>query len=119
MLYLHGASGTDYQYIHLNNDLGNGNDNRGSCTAGTAYVVKAFPDGGSAKLPGQSVTLSLPVGLAGPSDLAGRRVIVQRAVRSEPRHAARPGSDSRPRRPRQRPLKRGSRFSTNAVIPSC
>ena len=76
MLYLHGASGTDYQYIHLNNDLGNGNDNRGSCTAGTAYVVKAFPDGGSAKLPGQSVTLSLPVGLAGPSDLAGRRVIV-------------------------------------------
>jgi peptidoglycan LD-endopeptidase LytH len=163
MLYLHGASGTDYQYIHLNNDVGKGDDNRGSCTAGTAYApglvdgaevaagqpvgfvgdsgdangmhphlhfemhpargaatdpfpylnraqhllfsaapgstvtlsltgavasaspdaltvsvraVKVFPDGGSAKLAGQPVTLSLPVGLDGPSDLAGRHVVV-------------------------------------------
>ena len=29
MLYLHGASGTDYYYIHLNNDLTPKNDNRG------------------------------------------------------------------------------------------
>jgi Peptidase family M23 len=38
MLYLHGDSGTDYWYIHLNNDLGSGNDNRGKCVAGTAYA---------------------------------------------------------------------------------
>jgi hypothetical protein len=38
MLYLHGKSGTTYQYIHLNNDLTSGNDNRGRCVAGTAYA---------------------------------------------------------------------------------
>lgn len=38
MLYLHGRSGTTYLYIHLNNDLGAGNDNRGSCTDGMAYA---------------------------------------------------------------------------------
>lgn len=38
MLYLHGRSGTTYLYIHLNNDLGAGNDNRGRCTDGTAYA---------------------------------------------------------------------------------
>jgi hypothetical protein len=38
MLYLHGRSGTTYLYIHLNNDLGAGNDNRGRCTAGVAYA---------------------------------------------------------------------------------
>ena len=38
MLYLHGASGTDYYYIHLNNDLTPKNDNRGKCVAGTAYA---------------------------------------------------------------------------------
>jgi len=38
MLYLYGDSGTMYQYIHLNNDLGAGNDNKGSCVAGTAYA---------------------------------------------------------------------------------
>jgi hypothetical protein len=38
MLYLHGKSGTTYQYIHLNNDLTAGNDNRGKCVAGTAYA---------------------------------------------------------------------------------
>lgn len=38
MLYLHGASGTTYLYIHLNNDLTARNDNRGSCVAGTAYA---------------------------------------------------------------------------------
>ena len=38
MLYLHGASGTTYLYIHLNNDLTARNDNRGECVAGTAYA---------------------------------------------------------------------------------
>jgi hypothetical protein len=39
MLYLHGRSGTTYLYIHLNNDLGAGNDNRGRCTDGIAYAA--------------------------------------------------------------------------------
>jgi Peptidase family M23 len=38
MLYLYGASGTMYEYIHLNNDLTTRNDNRGKCVAGTAYA---------------------------------------------------------------------------------
>ncbi len=38
MLYLHGRSGTMYEYIHLNNDLSMKNDNRGKCVAGTAYA---------------------------------------------------------------------------------
>src|SRR6185503_2496603 len=39
MLYLYGASGTTYYYIHLNNDLARGDDNRGKCVAGTAYAT--------------------------------------------------------------------------------
>src|SRR3954470_9802099 len=38
MLYLYGSSGTMYEYIHLNNDLGRANDNKGKCVAGTAYA---------------------------------------------------------------------------------
>ncbi|MGD0274223.1 MAG: M23 family metallopeptidase [Gaiellaceae bacterium] len=38
MLYLHGRSGTMYEYIHLNNDLTMKNDNKGRCVAGTAYA---------------------------------------------------------------------------------
>ena len=38
MLRLHGRSGTDYVYIHLNNDLTAGNDNRGSCVQGVAFA---------------------------------------------------------------------------------
>jgi hypothetical protein len=38
MLYLYGASGTMYEYIHLNNDLTPKNDNRGKCVPGTAYA---------------------------------------------------------------------------------
>jgi len=39
MLYLYGASGTTYLYIHLNNDVTMANDNRGKCVAaaGAAY----------------------------------------------------------------------------------
>jgi hypothetical protein len=42
MLYLKGASGTMYEYIHLNNDLTTGNDNKGKCVQGVSYAV---PDG--------------------------------------------------------------------------
>jgi hypothetical protein len=38
MLYLNGVSGTQYLYIHLNNDLGNTNDNKGACKAGIAFA---------------------------------------------------------------------------------
>src|ERR671923_1420665 len=44
MLYLYGASGTTYYYIHLNNDLTKRDDNRGKCVAGTAYA-KGLKDG--------------------------------------------------------------------------
>jgi hypothetical protein len=44
MLYLNGKSGTQYLYIHLNNDLTDENDNRGSCVAGVAYA-KGLKDG--------------------------------------------------------------------------
>ncbi len=37
MLYLYGASGTTYLYIHLNNDVTKGNDNKGKCVAGGSY----------------------------------------------------------------------------------
>lgn len=37
MLYLNGKSGTEYLYIHLNNDLTARNDNRGSCVEGVSY----------------------------------------------------------------------------------
>jgi len=59
MLYLKGESGTTYQYIHLNNDLGNGNDNKGSCVAGTAYAP------GLAN--GAHVEAGQPVGFVGDS----------------------------------------------------
>ena len=38
MLYLYGNSGTTYLYIHLNNDLGMTNDNRGACKPGIAFA---------------------------------------------------------------------------------
>ena len=38
MLYLDGKSGTEYLYIHLNNDLTDTNDNQGTCVPGVAYV---------------------------------------------------------------------------------
>ena len=38
MLYLYGASGTTYLYVHLNNDLGNENDNQGKCVPGVAFA---------------------------------------------------------------------------------
>ncbi|MBA2384075.1 MAG: M23 family metallopeptidase [Actinobacteria bacterium] len=44
MLYLYGASGTTYLYIHLNNDLTDGNDNGGGCVPGVAFT-KAMRSG--------------------------------------------------------------------------
>jgi hypothetical protein len=44
MLYLNGKSGTQYIYIHLNNDLTDGNDNGGRCVPGVAYA-KDLKDG--------------------------------------------------------------------------
>jgi len=38
MLYLYGASGTMYEYIHLNNDVTMKNDNRGKCVPGMSYA---------------------------------------------------------------------------------
>jgi peptidoglycan LD-endopeptidase LytH len=48
MLYLHGRSGTRYLYIHLNNDLTLGNDNRGRCVPGVAYFP-GMRDGAAVK----------------------------------------------------------------------
>ena len=44
MLYLKGKSGTEYLYIHLNNDLTDENDNQGRCVAGVSYA-KGLKDG--------------------------------------------------------------------------
>ena len=38
MLYLHGASGYTYVYIHLNNDLTARSEDSGGCTRGVAYA---------------------------------------------------------------------------------
>jgi hypothetical protein len=53
MLYLYGASGTTYLYIHLNNDLTAKRDNRGTCVAGIAYAT-GLKDGAQVKA-GQQV----------------------------------------------------------------
>ncbi len=59
MLYLDGRSGTTYVYIHLNNDLTAGNDNRGGCKMGVA-----FPRGLKS---GARVAAGQPVGFVGDS----------------------------------------------------
>ena len=59
MLYLYGASGTTYLYIHLNNDLTKHNDNHGKCVAGVAYWP-GLKDG-------QTVQAGQPIGLVGDS----------------------------------------------------
>ncbi len=58
MLYLYGASGTTYLYIHLNNDL-RGDDNRGKCVPGVAYAA-GLKDGAQ-------VAAGEPVGYVGDS----------------------------------------------------
>jgi len=59
MLYLYGKSGTTYLYIHLNNDLTSGNDNRGKCVAGTAYAMGLRS--------GDGVQAGQPIGFVGNS----------------------------------------------------
>jgi hypothetical protein len=59
MLYLDGVSGTQYLYIHLNNDLTAANDNRGKCIQGVA-----FADGLKS---GDRVEAGEPVGFVGDS----------------------------------------------------
>src|SRR6187399_1012460 len=59
MLYLDGKSGTTYYYIHLNNDLTNGNDNRGGCKIGVT-----FPKG---LMSGARVKAGQPIGYVGDS----------------------------------------------------
>jgi hypothetical protein len=59
MLYLDGRSGTTYLYIHLNNDLTDGNDNRGGCAMGVT-----FPPGLKS---GDRVAAGQPVGFVGDS----------------------------------------------------
>jgi hypothetical protein len=59
MLYLYGASGTTYYYIHLNNDLTRRDDNRGQCVAGTAYAPGLKT--------GAKVSAGQPVGFVGDS----------------------------------------------------
>lgn len=65
MLYLYGSSGATYLYIHLNDDLGPGNDNRGRCVPGVAYAP-GLRDG-------QSVQAGALLGFVGDSgDAEGR-----------------------------------------------
>jgi peptidoglycan LD-endopeptidase LytH len=59
MLYLHGRSGTEYLYIHLNNDLTKGNDNTGRCVAGVSYAPGLKN--------GAKVKAGQPIGLVGDS----------------------------------------------------
>src|SRR4051812_20278661 len=59
MLYLYGASGTMYEYIHLNNDVTMKNDNRGKCVAGMSYA-KGLKDGAH-------VTVGQQIGYVGDS----------------------------------------------------
>jgi hypothetical protein len=59
MLYLHGVSGTTYLYVHLNNDVGPTNDNRGRCVPGTAFAPGLKS--------GSRVAAGEPVGFVGDS----------------------------------------------------
>jgi hypothetical protein len=59
MLYLYGASGTMYEYIHLNNDLTMKNDNKGTCVPGVSYA-RGLKDGGK-------VTAGQEIGFVGDS----------------------------------------------------
>ncbi|HEU6445464.1 MAG TPA: M23 family metallopeptidase [Gaiellaceae bacterium] len=59
MLYLHGDSGTTYLYIHLNNDLGTTNDNRGGCKPGVSFAPGLKS--------GMKVAAGEPIGFVGDS----------------------------------------------------
>jgi hypothetical protein len=59
MLRLRGESGTEYVYIHLNNDRTNANDNRGGCTSGATFPKDLRS--------GDTVAAGQPVGYVGDS----------------------------------------------------
>jgi hypothetical protein len=59
MLYLDGESGTEYLYIHLNNDLTSENDNQGQCVPGVAFT--------SGLKSGAKVVAGEPIGYVGDS----------------------------------------------------
>jgi hypothetical protein len=59
MLYLYGESGTTYLYVHLNNDLGATNDNRGRCAPGVSFAPGLKS--------GARVSAGEPVGFVGDS----------------------------------------------------
>jgi hypothetical protein len=62
MLYLYGVSGRTFEYLHLNNDLTNKNDNTGKCVAGTAYATGLKN--------GQKVKAGQVIGYVGDSGIA-------------------------------------------------
>ena len=62
MLYLYGLSGRTFEYLHLNNDLTNKNDNTGRCVAGTAYATGLKN--------GQKVRAGQVIGYVGDSGIA-------------------------------------------------
>ncbi len=66
MLYLYGASGTTYLYIHLNNDRTAKNDNTGKCVAGGSYW-KGLKNGARVEA-GQPIAYN---GNSGDADQAG------------------------------------------------
>jgi hypothetical protein len=55
MLYLYGASGTTYLYIHLNNDVTMANDNRGKCVAGAGAAYWPGLKDGQKVVAGQAI----------------------------------------------------------------
>jgi murein DD-endopeptidase MepM/ murein hydrolase activator NlpD len=59
MLYLDGSSGTQYLYIHLNNDVGMTNDNRGGCKPGVSFAPGLKS--------GMKVAAGEPIGFVGDS----------------------------------------------------
>ena len=62
MLILDGVSGRTFEYLHLNNDLTNKNDNTGKCVAGTAFAT-GLKDG-------QKVKAGQIIGYVGDSGIA-------------------------------------------------
>src|SRR5256714_15492656 len=95
MLYLYGKSGTTYLYIHLNNDVTSGNDNRGKCVAGTSYA-KGLRDG-------DSVQAGEPIGFVGGSGGANGREAPP-PLPGAPRGKKGAGPRPRPQPPRAPPL---------------